>query len=387
MSIRLTKLLFVASSVWYAVVPILLPDGTLAGYMSRVFPVVIFILYGLKCYIGYFLYDNLSSSEIYLSLILLLGLYTNFLLRFDIDAVISYISFFGGLYGIYKVSNIYSIKPDDILISFIFVVIPIKISLEKLTSFEANPAFSLIPFRGDNWRVVIQSIHFTGVLGAITFFASLVRLKEGGSRRYLISAIFSVYLVVFSGSRSSLAAIIVVLVIFSFDTAKSLISQSYTFSFFSVILSMWSLYIISILISGVSYSGGFIADLLKLSSEDVTAGRLLTWSYHWDLFVNNYSIGVPASLVQEPSYFDPKLAASNESYYTRILARYGVWSIVFYATFVYLGLVSSFKKNWISFAFLIMMCIITSGQGIFGGTYNLFPLLSWWFFFSLLKSH
>lgn len=343
--------------------------------------------YAFKIYIGKFISDKLRKIEIYLSSVLLAGLFSNIFLRFDLDAVISYLSFFGGLYGIYKVSEKFSVNSSDVLVAFIFIVSPIKILIEKFTLFEASPSFSLIPFQGESWRVVIESVHFTGILGAISFFASLVGLRREGSYKYLIYLLISGYLVVFSGSRSSLAAILVVVVIFSSKYFQKLITNSYLFSLGFIIFSMSSLYISSFVLSGVAYSGGFIADLLKLSSGDITAGRFLTWSYHLDLFFDNYILGVPASLVQEPSYFDPKLAASNESYYTRILARYGIFSILFYSTFVFLGLYSSFQNNWISFSFLAMMCVITSGQGMFGSTYNLFPLLSWWFFFSLLKRY
>lgn len=134
---------------------------------------------------------------------------------------------------------------------------------------------------------------------------------------------------------------------------------------------------------------GFLGTLLKISpgQEDVTAGRLLTWLYHLELFFENLWTGAPSSMVTEAGEnLSRELVGSNESFYTKVLAKHGVLGVLFHTIFLVFSWYALKKEAYAAYVLSVVFAIVTAASGVFGSTYYIYSIIGYWSYFSIVNS-
>lgn len=382
--VRIAGLWFTLAVMWHVFLVTPSAPATPFGYAARLLPLAIVFGLGFYHLVKKTTVAQLDGLSILFGVLIVLSFIKNVMLTRDIPGLMEYIMFFGGLYGYRQLARHYPITPLDVAGGFLVLVFPILSILELFPFYASRHEFGLIPFLGDNWRVVIEAIHFTGQGGALAFFAGAVLLRRGRRRVGLLIMGVAAYLVLFSGSRTSLAAILVAAAVLFLPWVRRMVLRSRFVAGLGLLLCASILYLIPFLVvQGVSL-GGFADRLLRLQSDDVSAGRALTWAYHLNLFFENLWTGAPESAVAE--FGSDELEGSYESFFTRILARQGVWSLLFLSAFMGLALEAVKRTRVDAYALSLMFVLLAAGQGTFGTTYGLFALVGFWLYFSLLES-
>ncbi|MCS3861651.1 hypothetical protein GGP86_001429 [Salinibacter ruber] len=306
----------------------------------------------------------------------------------DPEKFVDFVAFFGGVAGYFLIAERYPLRVRDIL-TFVGIALGAGILIHVVGAPGVQGEFDLIPFVGENWRVIIRSPHFTGRSGLFLLFASLLFSREKGWRLwYVVLLGLSLYLIVFSGSRSSVAAALAILGLWYLKPVQQLVMRSWVVGALIPILAGLTMYLAPVLVFQSLTAEGFLGTLLQISpqQEDVTSGRLLTWLYHLDLFMNNFWTGAPVSAVVETGENIPlELRGSNESFFTKVLATQGVFGFLFYSLFLYLSVFSLKKKVYTSYILSVVFVVVTSSAGIYGSTYSLYSILGYWLYFSLIS--
>jgi hypothetical protein len=307
----------------------------------------------------------------------------------DPKKFVDFVVFFGGLTGYYLIAERYPLNAGDI-IAFVGIALVASALLAVTGISVGKHEFDLLPFVGENWKVIIRGPHFTGWAGFFLLFATLLLSKERGwSLRYILLLIGSIYFVIFSGSRSSIAAALAALGLWYLGPIRRLIMRNQIVGLVVPAVAGLTMYLAPILIFQSLSAEGFLGTLLKISpgQEDVTAGRLVTWLYHLDLFTSNFWTGASVSAVTEAGENVPlELLGSNESFFTKMLATQGVWGFLFIGSFIYLSYISISKNNYEAYVISVAFVVITSASGVFGSMYNIYSIIGYWTYFSLLPS-
>lgn len=386
---RKTALLVFAVALWYTLIVPLTSVSTPVGYGAR----IAIVLFGLVL-LGKRILSRLFAHQLpFKATLLVLGITTaitgNAIASADPEKFVDFVAFFGGIGGYFLIAERYPLRARDIFI-FTGIALSSGVLLAVVGASEAGSEFDLIPFAGTSWRVIIGRPHFTGRAGFFLLFAALLYAKEKKWRfRYVLLFTGGIYLIVFSGSRSSLAAALAVLGLWYLKPIRHLVMRNRVIGVTLPIIAGLTMYLAPILIFQVLTAEGFLGTLLKISpgNEDVTSGRLLTWIHHLDLFKENFWTGAPVSAITEAGENVPlELRASNESFFTKILASQGVWGFLFHSVFLYLSWRALQNGKYEAYILSVAFVIITSAAGTFGSTYQVYSIIGYWTYFSLLLS-
>lgn len=386
--VRRSGFLIVIVALWYTLfVPLTVPS-TFVGYSARVAIVIVGFWFFGKQVLSRIFSHRLPLGTTILVCAITVVFTTNAVASSDPRKLIDCVVFFGGIAGFWAIASHYPMDVSDV-VAYVGIALGASVLLVFADTSWQSHEFGLIPFTGENWRVNIRGPHFTGRSGFFLLLASLLLSKKNGWRLvYLFLFIGAVYIVIFSGSRSSMAAAIATLGLWYFRPIRELVMKNRIVALMIPVLAGAAMHLAPILIFQALSVEGFMGTLLKISpgQEDVTAGRLVTWLYHLDLFANNFWTGVPVSAVAETGENIPiELKGSNESFFTRVLAVQGVWGFAFYFTFMYLSWLSVINKSYSSYILSVVFIIITSVDGVFGTMYNVYSIIGYWLYFSLLS--
>ena len=240
-----------------------------------------------------------------------------------------------------------------------------------------NEHFNLLPDVNNQVWIGSGTKHQAGSVGLLLFEAALAilyphrnfNLVKKQDWYYKIMLLFGVYLVVFSGARTYLMSLAVVIILFAVNYNRFRALLSTILAVFSII----SVYSLEKLSDYNFEDDSAIAELAHADQFDrygVTSGRSWLWEYHCNLFVeSDYFLGVgkdPVNFrVNDILEDGTKAKAASESYWTAILAKYGILAIGIYFIPFTLFYVSVKRKN--TMAMIVIFSIILSttlGSGL-----------------------
>lgn len=331
-------------------------------------------------------------------LILFFALVFKIFLRQDIDGMLEWIMFFGGVYSFRMLGAWLPLRlPRDFNVVFWTILFPSALFQSFVVgTVKGEPG--LLPFVGSDWKVVLESVHYTGQMGLFLFLANLLGVSNERKPitfkkiRFfnLISAFLGVYFVVFSGSRSSILALVVVIGLLPLTSKMHRCSPLFL-TLVAVFVTV-SPFLFVHKLDGVILPG-FLGELLKLTPRQhkyygVMSGRSWLWRYHWNLFKNNFWTGVEASLVDfktKEVIMGQIAKAGSESFFTRVLARDGIWAVFFLGFFVWLAWKPVKVRNRDAYLWGIAILTMTVGLPTFGYTYSFLAIAGYWMYFSLLS--
>jgi hypothetical protein len=256
-------------------------------------------------------------------------------------------------------------------------------------SVTGDQEFDLLPFRGESWRVVIRAVHFTGRAGFFLLFASLLKFRQARKPWHYLLLAAGLYLIIFSGSRNSIAAAIAVLGMWALPPAQRFLLRHPAVALMSVVVAGASMYLLPVLVFQALSAEGFIGRVLQITPEntDVTSGRLLTWLYHLDLFFQNPWTGGSTEMVSEAGEtVSERLKASHESFFTKVLAANGVFGILYYGLFLFMGWLTVRKNSAYAYMLIVAFVVITAADGAYGVPYKFHSIIGYALFFSLLRN-
>lgn len=384
--VRVTSLLVAGVALWYSLIQFI-SVSSVSGYVAR----IAIVLFGVgllgKRIVSRFLRGRMPVKATFTTVVLGAAAIINAWASGEIRKLIDFVAFFGGIAGFFLIAERHPLRSKDILL-FVGIVLTTGILSTILVGTVTRGEFGLIPFAGEDWRVLISSPHSTGKGGVFLLVASLLLSREREWRLgYLLLFLSAWYLILFSGSRSSIAGALAAVALWFSGTARQMIMRRPYVGVFITVMAGLSMYLAPILIFEGVRAEGFLGRLLKISpgQEDVTTGRLLTWLYHLELFFENFWIGAQTSMVSEAgSDVGRKLAASNESFFTKVMAKHGVFGLLFNLTFPFISWYSIIRNCYEAYVLSVIFVVITAASGAFGGAYGPYSTLGYWLFFSLV---
>ena len=347
-----------------------------------------FIILGLF-YFQFIPITNISIRFIVLLVVLLSCLFqrnfyqiNNYRCFIVISVITTFLTFYHGLavakdffifcFGILSIayfSNNFSFSSKLIYKYFLFVIIP----LGFFNLLRYNNVF-YFPFHTGHINIIggETTKHGTAIIGTLLFVASgynLFKQKESKSRIDIIFFIVGIYLVYFSGSRSSLLALIATIILYLINYNKY--KRHITIIYFSVLV---------VLVFFMEYIQNYVyiikndwfLDIINAENfkrYGVTSGRAWLWDYHWDSFIDSpYFLGSGRSVTDFrvgdniPS-LRMRALAGCESPYTRILACYGLVGVFQLGILFYLTYKAMKKKNLLATC-IIFICIYNTVMGV-----------------------
>ena len=255
----------------------------------------------------------------------------------------------------------------------------------------------LIPVADDGWRVNFgppgSNVHFTAIVSGLGFILTLhAVLAFGINVKRLLMLILMTYFCVFAGSRAVYIAIFSATVVMAYSylfTGKQRVRRSgflaiSCFMLFVGLLIVYSAQLIAPLL-GSSLSDGAISNLTKSDLSDSSAGRIGLWILHLSIFTDNI-FGGGGAVLQSLSIGDTlssgdSLRAKDESYFTYLLAVYGIWSFLIFYLYASVFLHLSRSRDVLKVVLFIFAIISTAASSLFSGAYGMgiwliVPLLS-----------
>jgi hypothetical protein len=360
-----------------------LPMNTLR-YSITMMPILLLSLYGMIHVVLCILRENMVPKIVFIMILILIifFLLNSIILRKDMSRILEVGAFYLPLIGFYFLSKKNPIS-EKILIQFlVFIIIPITIifSLMEVHSFRY-----MISYMGDGRLLIFfGAIHLTGIILLFLFTSMLSLYIYKNKIVYFYILIFILLLILTSGSRTAFL-IALFLFIMGYGIKKRYIVNN-AYLFLLPLILLFSIYIIDFLREYLILIG--LGEQLKLNNVNVTAGRAWLWLYHMDLFFENLFIGTDDSLLDiskgDYTYTGEISQAGTESYYTKLLARDGIWGFIHIGFYLYLLYLAIKSKN--NFAYFLIVIIIISNATVsqFSNMYELSSFLGYWMLFSLL---
>lgn len=266
----------------------------------------------------------------------------------------------------------------------IFLVLP-TIILYSFLHFKVNRGDSplnlslinhLIPSAVNNFRVNIGTPnftkHFSGDMGLLNAIAGFFIYTYTKKKKYLVVSFFSIYVLFFSGARAALITFLCCIILFLINRRKVNTKLSFSMMILFVALFYLSNTIVEYLVLLVPVDS-FLGELLKLQLYDthygITSSRDFLWAYHLKLFSSDVLLGVDSSFVRfsiGDRLADGTIAsAGSESYYTAMLAQYGLLGLVFPILHLYFFKRALTTQNMFS----IIWCAIFILENVFNSTF------------------
>ncbi|WP_167317781.1 O-antigen ligase family protein [Desulfohalobium retbaense] len=320
-------------------------------------------------------------------------------IRNDIDAILESFMFFGGIMGYWTLTKVVNFNIPIFLKLSLYVLLPISI-ISALIFTQQVQGLSLFAFTGDQWRVYIVSIANTKrlanflLLSGLFYFLSYRNKVTYNTYLSLFSISLGLYLSIFSGSRTNFIIVIILPIILL--TIKTFFARLKRYRYVLLLLPFIIIAFIYSTTLYIEYNNvklpGFAGELTKTTSDhgEVGAGRIWLWYYHLDLFKDNYLTGVSADKVdfkKGDMINGTRARAGGESYWTISLARYGVFSFLFYISLLYFGYLGIKYKSIESTVLYFVGIILNTTMADIGQTYGLNSILFFLLWFSSLHFH
>ena len=256
----------------------------------------------------------------------------------------------------------------------------------------------VIPLPENGWRVNFgppgSNSHFTAVISGLGFILCLHSIIfHGKNLRKLLVASLMLYFILFSGSRAVYIGVVAASLVIVFP---SLCSKnipipkygSYLFSTYLVLLmGLLSVYSTGFLATFFQehISGELASSLTKSHLSDLSAGRIGLWALHISTFID-MPFGGGGSVLRTIELGDSLsdgevLSASSESFFTYLIAVYGVWGLLAFGFYLFILKELGHSKDYLKSGLLVFALITTAASSLFGGAYGMgiwliVPLLS-----------
>lgn len=361
----------------------LLPVGTFR-YTITMLPILLVSLYGASNILLLILNKkSIPKIILIMSFILILFILLNsFIIRKDISRILEVGAYYLPLIGFYFLSKKFPLNKTILIKFLLFIFIPILVlySLIGVDSFR----YTVSQIAPGRFLIYFAAIHTTGMILLFLFALVLSFYTEQYKIKYLYLSFIIIIFIFYSGSRTSLLIAVFLLFIVYYIHKKNITSN---FILLLIpILMLFSVYFIELLKEYILIFG--FTEQLKLNQENITAGRAWLWIYHLNLFFENFFTGTSDTLLDiskgDYTYTGEKAQAGTESYYTKLLARDGIWSFIHIGFYLYL-LYLSIKSRSI-FAYFLIIIIIVSNATLsqFENIYGIWGFIGYWMLFSLL---
>jgi hypothetical protein len=369
---------------WNNILLVPLPTGSLIHRMMVHLPVALIFFMGLLLLLKKYQRDRIAKRlfQIYF-LMLLVAIF-----RRDIARALEYTSLFGGYIGFWMLANVAPLTVRDLFRVFVFWALPLSI-IVALTGAESG---LIIPFAhgamGNTW-LMIRSVHYTSVFFSILALASLIMYQSSKRKGYLVTLALSFLAVILCRGRASLVALAITSAIYLFLVYKKVILKKHTFLILiASVCAVVSLYFVPLFMDEIKLEG-FWGERLKMTQEhkDITAGRRWLWEYHLLLFRSNLWTGGSAADVNigRGEYVQWSTATgASESFFTKVLARDGIFGFVTFCVFIWLLYEPLKRNNLTAFIIILLGMITTAGLSTLGSSYSIFAFIFYWWYFSAL---
>lgn len=366
------------------------------GYLVHLVSIFTFVyaLILLNNRSGAVFYLKYRIKKYILVLIILMLLQLFFVPIHDIAKQIYLFSSYWSLWYIFKNKKIRS----DVLMNWILIAAPISVIL---TYIGINPPadvskFSpvrLIPVAEEGWRINFgppgSNIHFTSTiagLGLVLVLHSI--LTFGLNKKNFFMVLLMSYMAAFSGSRAVyigviLSLCVIVYYVYFKNKKNYFIYFNFLILFFGIIIIFSSETLLLNL--GLIVNNEIIASFTKSQISDPTAGRAGLWLLHISTFIS-YPFGGGSNYLKNFNVGDlldsgQVLAASSESFFTYLIAVYGVWSLIIFGFYFFILKKLSQAGDYLKCALFIFALISTAASSLFAGSYGMgvwliVPLLS-----------
>ena len=306
----------------------------------------------------------------------------------DAAGALDALMFFGGLGAFWLLAQEVPLNLNALNVTLCAIVLPGAIIYHRFLGLFANFEFDLVPFIGIDWRVLIRSHHHSAMVGCYLFLVNILLYRSKNQRcpRCLGLMALGLYFVVFSGSRAVLLAIALML------TAIFLRKFPRGLFLMVPIVAVTSLYIVltTPMIDNLRV-GGLTGTMLKLdpSNYDPSAGRAWLWQYHLELFIKHPWIGSPEA--ESFGFGDivdgQRVIASTESFFTFVLARYGIPGVSYLLFFLWCLWKPLIKRRFDAYLWGMLIFVLTMSLSLNATTYSFFSIIGFWIFFSLLQQN
>jgi hypothetical protein len=363
-----------------------LPFSTLRYFITYI-PVMIFTLYALLQVHNIIINKRLLPKFVFIALIVFLFFTTlNIgLIRFDIERIKEVSVFYLPIIGIYFLSKKYPIDAKSFFIIIFLFIFPIYIFNSILLEGSRMAIFEMY----ENGRILFyfDSAHSFGTLEVLIFTFLLNQYFHTKRTTILLGSFLLLILIFYSGSRTSLAiALTLYVALFFFHIKNQNLRKIFLYLLPIVILFfLYSVDLIKIYFTQFNV----FQDQLKLNGLNVASGRAWLWLYHMNLFTDNLWTGVSSAYVdfKVGSVVENKeiARAGSESFFTKLLARDGLWGIIHYLFFYYLVALSVRAKNFLSYSMAIIIIFGMAFLGRFVAIYDILTIVVYWSYFSYLR--
>lgn len=306
-------------------------------YVLTILPMFVILILSYKFFLKK-QYSIMNILYIYFIIVLLINI-----VRFNIDTILNISQLF---FVIYFIFNYDDLNIDHNFINSLFFT---SIFLSLIGYYLKLQPYGIFPFQGyeylvsKSWRVNLfwgSSISRTGAFSLLVFIINFYTTKKN-SFNY-ISIILSIYFMVFSASKT---ALLILIFIISIYIIKKVMKINILYSLFPIILIILVIFSTSIIASLVlATQNVFLIELLNINpNHNFQRARFWLWETHLDIFKNNIFFGKGEFNI---SLLYKDALAASESKITYILARDGIWGILFVLFFIYLIYFSTKQNNY-----------------------------------------
>ena len=308
------------------------------------------------------------------------------LIRFDIERIIEVCSYYLPLLGVYFISKKYPINNESFTIIIMLIILPMFV----INSFMIEGyRMSLFHLYEDGRRLFyFNSIHEFGILEVAILAFLLNNYLYTRKNIILIMSLFLTVLIFYSGSRVSLVI------------ALTLYASLLFFRIENKNIKRFFLYLLPLIILFTLYSIDFFKiylvqlnlfqDQLKLDRANLTPSRMWLWLYHIKLFMDNLWTGVSSTYVDlrlgDFTVDGEYVKAGSESYFTKVIARDGLWGIIHIAFIYYMLVLAVRIQSFNSYSLLVIVFFGMAFLGKFTDLNNILVVVIYWSYFSYLKS-
>jgi hypothetical protein len=207
-----------------------------------------------------------------------------------------------------------------------------------------NISPSYIPTPDGRWRVHVgpwgTTYHYTSDLAQILLVAGASYYLGTKRIRYLVIGLIGCYLLLFAGSRGAYIAALSMMAMYFANRNKRRVLASWLI-LLSTIVTVYGSELIGEYLPRVE-GNQVLAALTRLNSSEksgISAGRSWLWQYHLNVFEQKPLRGAGTDRVsfRVGDTVNGRIAsAGSESFYTQVLASYGMFGFFFMALHLYL---------------------------------------------------
>lgn len=321
-----------------------------------------------------------SFTAVILSIFLILIVVNFGLVRIDKERLLEIGVFFLPLLGIYFFAIRYPIDERNVFFLFLLLLLP-----EAIIYSIAFNEYS-IGMLDNSFTLFLIGEHHTSTLEVILFVCTLFVYKKTYKISFLFLTLLLLVLLYFSGSRGSFIAALVIFCL------SILYNNRFFTSFlklFIPILLLLSFYAMPIFMDSIQkFLPSSINSQLRVNENNAFAGRDWLWGYHFKLFLDKPYVG------NESKYTDLELggktatgervSASSESFFTYLLARDGIWALLWYFLFGFFIFNAIKYKNELAYYLSVMFIFMNFSLSSYSLMYTIFTVLGFWLYFSSL---